>query len=109
MSDVKNIDIGKIFELKDLVEYKESRVASLTVVQRADLGITLMAIYEGEGLSTHSAPGEAFVTILEGQSEIHIEEEVYHLKAGESIIMPSTKPHSVKATTNMKMMLVLIK
>ncbi len=109
MSDIKNIEIGTIFQLKEMVEYRESRVASLTVVQRADLGITLMAIYEGEGLSTHSAPGDAFVTILEGETEIHIEEDVFRLKEGESIIMPSSKPHSVKAITNMKMMLVLVK
>ncbi len=105
----KNVELSNIFALKDLVEYKESKVASLTLVQEKTLGITLMAIYKGEGLSTHSAPGEAFVTILDGEAEIFIEEERFELKSGESIIMPTNKPHSVKAITNMKMMLVLVK
>ncbi len=108
-SPIKNVNSRELFILKDLVEYKENKVASLTVVQRPDLGITLMAIYKDEGLSTHSAPGEAFVTILEGEAKITIEEDEYTVKEGESLIMPSNKPHSVHANTNMKMMLILIK
>ncbi len=108
-SPIKNIESRQIFGLANLVDYNEGKVASLTVVQRKDLGITLMAIYEGEGLSTHSAPGEAFVTILEGNAKIMIEDTEYKLKEGDSLIMPSNKPHSVHAETNMKMMLILIK
>ncbi len=106
---IKNVELEKKFVIKDLVEYQKDKVASLTMVQRADLGITVMAIYEGQGLSTHSAPGDAFITVLEGQGKIMIEDTVYILSAGESLIMPSNKPHSVNAITNLKMMLVLVK
>ncbi len=106
---IKNVELEKAFVIKDLVEYQKDKVASLTMVQREDLGITVMAIYEGQGLSTHSAPGDAFITALEGQGRIMIEDKEYILSAGESLIMPSNKPHSVNAITNLKMMLVLVK
>ncbi len=109
VNPIKHINSSEIFILKDLVECKNGKVESLTVVQRPDLNISLMAIYEGEGLSTHSAPGEAFLTILEGDCKIMIEDKEYVLKEGESIIMPSNKPHSVYALSNMKMILILIK
>ncbi len=106
---IKNIETRKLFILKDLLNYKASKVASLTLVQRPEVGITILAIAENEGLSTHSAPGEAFVTILEGKAKIMIEKTEYTVSSGESLIMPSNKPHSVKAITDMKMMLILIK
>ncbi len=106
---IKNVDLEKQFEIKSLVDYRENKVASLTMVQRADLGITIMAIDEGQGLSTHSAPGDAFITILEGLAKVMIEDTEYTLSEGESLIMPSKKPHSVDAIKKTKMMLVLVK
>ncbi len=107
--NIKNINTSEIFKLKDLVECKDGKVESLTIVQRKDLNLSLMAISKGEGLSTHSAPGDAFVTILEGDTLIKILDKEFKLTAGESIIMPANKAHSVYAKSDMKMMLTLIK
>ncbi len=106
---IKNVDPEKAFAIKGLVEYKKDKVTSLTMVQRPDLGITVMAIANGQGLSTHSAPGDAFTTILEGQAKVMIEDQEYQLTEGQSLIMPSKKPHSVDALKDTKMMLILVK
>ncbi len=108
-SPLRYIDTSTVFELQNLVKYKEGKVASLSIVQNKELSITLMAIYRKEGLMTHSASGDAFVTILDGEALIKIEETDYNLKERESIIMPRNRPHSVHAINNMKMMLILIK
>ncbi len=106
---IKNINTSEIFQLKNMVECKGGKVESLTICQRTDLNISLMAISENEGLSTHSAPGDAFLSVLEGEALIKIEEKSFQLKEGDSIVMPANRPHSVDAKTDMKMMLILIK
>jgi quercetin dioxygenase-like cupin family protein len=71
--------------------------------------VTMFAFDEGQGLSEHTAPYEALVYILDGEAEITISGEPFHLKAGEMIIMPADDPHALKATKRFKMLLVMIK
>lgn len=106
---IKNIDHSTPFELINLVEYEKGKVASLTLAQKPGVGVTLFAIDEGEGLSTHSAPGDAMVVILEGEAEVTIDGKAFRAKIGEGIVMPAEIPHGVKAITKIKMFLVVIK
>jgi len=109
MKLIKNVDHEAVFVMKDLIEYQDGKVASMTLTQQKEIGLTLFAIAKGEGLSAHAATGDAFVTILEGTARIQIEDKVYEVNGGESIIMPSGKPHSLKAISNFKMLLTLVK
>jgi len=70
--------------------------------------ITVFAFDAGEGLSEHTAPYDAVLQVLEGETLITIEGTDYPLKAGEIIIMPARKPHAVQAVTQFKMMLTMI-
>ncbi|PID77860.1 MAG: cupin [Deltaproteobacteria bacterium] len=106
---IKNIKHSKIYELADIVEYEKGKVASMTLSQNPGVGVTLFAIDQGEGLNTHSAPGDAMAYILDGQVEIIIDNEKYVLEAGQMIVMPEGLPHSLKALRPFKMMLVLVK
>ena len=63
---IKHIEFNKALEMANLVEYQEGRVVSLTLVQNEGLTIPLFAFAKGEGVSTHSAPGDAMVYILDG-------------------------------------------
>ncbi|MHA1367355.1 MAG: cupin domain-containing protein, partial [Candidatus Heimdallarchaeota archaeon] len=67
------------------------------------------AFDEGEGLSEHTAPFDALVYVIDGEVEVTISKDVFHLKKGETIIMPADIPHALKATKQFKMMLVMIK
>ncbi len=106
---VKHIDHSKVYDLADMVAYKKGRVASLTLTQQPGVGVTLFAIDEGEGLNTHSAPGDAMAYILDGQVEITIDKEKYLLEAGQMVVMPAGVPHSLDAVKPFKMLLVLVK
>ncbi len=106
---VKHIDHSKVYDLADMVAYEKGKVASLTLTQQPGVGVTLFAIDEGEGLSTHSAPGDAMAYILDGQVEITIDKEKYLLEAGQMVVMPAKVPHSLAALKPFKMLLVLIK
>lgn len=106
---IKNIEFSKAHDLSKLVEYQEGKIISLTFVQNDFLSMTLFAFAKGEGVSTHSAPGDAMVYILDGQSEITIDGVSSTATQGQTIVMPTNIPHSVEAIENFKMLLIVVK
>ncbi len=95
--------------LKDSITYGEKSIVSRQLIKSQAGNITLFAFDEGEGLSEHSAPYDAFVQVLEGKAEITIGGKPYRVAEGEYIIMPANIPHAVKANGRFKMMLVMIR
>ncbi|QJW47425.1 cupin domain-containing protein [bacterium BFN5] len=106
---IKNIDFGKALNLASLVDYQAGRVVSLTLVQNDTVSLTLFAFSQGEAISTHSAPGDALVYILDGETEITIGGETVTARAGETVVMPANIPHGLEAVANFKMLLVVVK
>lgn len=104
-----NDPIGEKAKLVRLVDYQEGSIVSKTLIDKKTGTITLFAFDKGQGLSEHTAPFDAMVLILEGEAQITIEGKPYSLSAGEMIIMPANKAHSVKAQDRFKMLLVMIK
>jgi len=105
----KNIVFSKPLVLLDLVDYQQGTVVSRTFAQNNAMSLTLFAFDEGEGLSTHTAAGDAFVQILDGEAQINIGGKAVVVKAGEVVVMPAGVPHSLHAATRFKMLLVVVK
>jgi len=101
--------IGKALKLGELVGYQDGSIVSREVINKKTGTVTIFAFDEGEGLSTHSAPFDAMVYIVDGEADITIDEEPNHLKAGDFIIMPADHPHAVKAVKKFKMILIMIR
>ncbi len=93
----------------DLTEYQEGSVVSRTLVDKKTGTVTLFAFYRGQGLSEHTAPYDAMVHVLEGEAEITISGRPVRVAAGEMIIMPANEPHAVRAVSNFKMILTMIR
>ena len=101
--------IGEVGKLNSLVDYQEGSVVSKEIIKKEKGTVTLFAFDKGQGLSEHTAPFDALVYIFDGKAEISIAGKQYSLKAGETIIMPANKAHSLKAIDRFKMLLVMIK
>ena len=93
----KNIEKQEKLCLKDLVEYKEGQIVSMT----------LFSFDKGEEISTHAAGGDAMVTVLEGTGRFTVGGKVFILNAGETLIMPKDIPHAVFGEEKFKMQLVV--
>ena len=106
---IKNVEKAVPVPLKDQIGYEEGKVASKTLAQRPEAGITLFAFDAGEGISTHAAAGDAMAYILEGTAQITIDGVEHIVPEGNAIVMPVGIPHAVKAMTRFKMMLTLIR
>jgi quercetin dioxygenase-like cupin family protein len=109
LSYLKNIAVAEPLTLIDLVDYQQGRVVSRTFVQNQVMSLTLFAFDQGEGLSTHTAAGDAFVHILDGEALITIGGKQVSVKAGEVVAMPANVPHSLEARVKFKMLLVVVK
>jgi quercetin dioxygenase-like cupin family protein len=104
-----NIEISSTFTPTDSIEYAANSVVSKTIIKKPTGTITLFAFDMGEGLSEHTAPFDALVQILDGVAEITIGGSPSVLKSGQSIILPASIPHALKALEKFKMMLTMIK
>ncbi|KAA9035942.1 cupin domain-containing protein [Ginsengibacter hankyongi] len=103
------IETSKTFVPVESIEYADGSVVSKTILKSPAGNITLFAFDKGEGLAEHNTPHEALVQLLDGEAEITIGGTLYNLHAGQSIILPSNTPHSLKANERFKMMLIMIK
>ena len=100
---------AEVLQLAGLVAYQTGSVVSRQI-SKADAGnVTLFAFDQGQELSEHTAPFDALVHILDGAAEIRIAGQPFTLKAGDAIIMPANEPHAVRALSQFKMLLTMIR
>ena len=106
--------------LTGMLQYQASSVVSRVLLKNKGGTVTLFAFSKGEGLSEHTAPFDALVQVIEGEAEIGIapvkEEsktdttlEKFSVHAGEIITLPANRAHAVAATTDFKMLLIMIR
>jgi len=106
---IKNIPFSEPQQLAELVEYKEGRVVSRTFAQNPSLSLTLFAFDKGEGVSTHTAPGDAMVQVLDGEATVNIDGKEMTVGPGQVVVMPANVPHAVTAVKRFKMILTVVK
>ncbi|MCX6280080.1 MAG: cupin domain-containing protein [Bacteroidetes bacterium] len=100
---------SNVFRFPEKVEYSSEGIISKRVIDRPVGTVTLFSFDKGQRLSTHSAPYDAMIQVIEGAAEIVINEVLFSLGAGDSVIMPAGIPHSVYAVEKFKMVLTMIK
>lgn len=101
------IKAGEVFKLAGLVSYAEGQIAKMNVVNDDRVKFILMAFDAGSELPEHAAPGDAIVFALEGEAVISYEGQDHTIKAGENFHFAKADRHSVKATKQFKMALLL--
>ena len=106
---LKMLDSASAFNLADCVEYKEGQIVSKNLVAKSNLVITIMSFWKGEALDPHKAPGDALITVLDGEGKYIVDGKPFIVKKGESAVLPANIPHAVEAVENFKMMLTLVK
>ncbi len=101
----KNIEKKAKLLLKEQIEYQKGQVVSKTLVQNEKISMTIFSFDKGEEISTHAAPGDAMVTVLDGKGRFTVGGEIFYLEAGETLIMPKDIPHAVYGEEAFKMLL----
>jgi len=100
---------GQAAHLADLIEYREASVVTRTLVDRTAATVTLFAFDGGQGLSEHSAPFDALLYAIEGDAQVSLSGVAHALAAGQVILLPANEPHSLRAATRFKMLLMMVR
>ena len=95
--------------MAELVSYQEGSVVSRQITKAEAGNVTLFAFDQGQELSEHTAPFDALVHVLDGETEVRISGKPFQLKTGDAIIMPADEPHALKAIQKFKMLLTMIR
>lgn len=116
-------------QLSGMLQYQAASVVSRVLLKNKGGTVTLFAFSKDEGLSEHTAPFDALVQVIEGEAEVGIAPaeapvlpgavkgeieaasalEKFQVRAGEVITLPANRAHAVKATTDFKMLLIMIR
>ncbi len=100
---------SETLHMNDLVAYQEGSVVSRQITKAEAGNVTLFAFDRDQELSEHTAPFDALVQVLDGEAEVKISGKPFHLQAGDAIIMPADEPHALKAISQFKMLLTMIR
>ncbi|MBN2419250.1 MAG: cupin domain-containing protein [Deltaproteobacteria bacterium] len=100
---------GEAIDIAGLVSYGEGSIVSRTLVNNSAGTITLFAFDQGQGLSEHTAPFDALVHVVEGESEVIIDGKTNRVCEGQIIMMPANIPHALNAVRPFKMILTMVR
>lgn len=103
------IAVAEVARVAELANYQNGSVVSRILIRRDKGNVTLFAFDEGQELSEHTAPFDALAYVLEGMTEIRIAGEPFNLGVGDVILMPANQPHAVRAISQFKMLLTMIR
>jgi quercetin dioxygenase-like cupin family protein len=101
--------VGQATTVVNLADYQGSSVVSRTIIEKKAGTVTFFAFAEGQGLSEHTAPFDALVHVVEGEGQVVLSGKPVRLTAGQIVIMPANQPHALRAVTNFKMILTMIR
>lgn len=96
-------------KLAGLIDYQDGSIVSRMLVNKDAGTVTLFAFDKDQGLSEHTAPFDALVYVVEGETAITISGKAMTLKTGDTVVMPANDPHALKAIERFKMLLVMVK
>ena len=98
-----------VYQVAALAAPQEGSIVSRTLVNAPTGSLTLFAFAEGQRLSEHTAPFDAFAHVLEGSAAITIDGVTHEVDRGHAVLMPANVPHAVHAKQPFTMALTMFK
>ncbi len=91
------------------IDYQSGGIVSKQLLKTPAGNVTLFAFDAGQGLTEHTSPFSALITVLEGVADVSIAGAPHVVKTGELLELPANIPHGVQATQRFKMTLTMLK
>ena len=88
--------------------YADGKIVNMDLAHNDKVKFVVMSFDAGTGLSEHAAPGEALVMALDGEAVIGYEGQEQVIHTGETFKFDKFGKHSVSATKQFKMALLLV-
>jgi len=95
--------------LVDLIDYVPHSVVVRTLVHKTTGNIIVISIDSGESLKEKISPFDTYIQIIEGESEIVIDNTSAFLASGHAILIPAHSTNLIRAHNPSKMLVTVIK
>ncbi|MBP3191888.1 cupin domain-containing protein [Natronogracilivirga saccharolytica] len=97
------------FIIVEIIEYVPGSVVIKTILKKRTGNVSAVSVDSDGELEEKASPFDIFIQIIEGRTEIFIEDDVLHLETGQSVIIPAHSRNSFKAGHRFKMISTVIK
>ncbi len=91
-----------------LPEIPPDSVVSRTLFSDGRVNATLFGFAAGQELTEHTSTKRALLHVISGEAHLTLGRDTYEASAGAFADMPANLPHSIRAKSNMVMLLLLI-
>jgi quercetin dioxygenase-like cupin family protein len=109
MSTPSQLPAAEALPLAALVTPTPQGIASHILGKASGGNVTLFAFDEGQGMTAHSSPFDAFVLVLEGAMDLTIGGADVRATSGTVVRMPANVPHALDAPEPCRMLLIMLK
>jgi len=96
-------------DLRAEVEIPPDGILSRTLFEDHRLKVVLFGFDAGQELSEHTAAVPAVIEVLDGEAEVRLGAAIHHAGPGAWIHLPAGLRHAVRATTRLRLLLVLLR
>ncbi|WED23926.1 cupin domain-containing protein [Vibrio sp. JC009] len=108
MKIMKNCPVDGAAEMAALIEYEDNQVVSMSLSNSEHTQMSLFTFANGEMVSEESYLGDTLYHLLEGETNISMDDKVITLKAGETLAVAAGTYHAVGGGQAFKMMQITI-
>ncbi len=102
-------DYTHILDLVNEAEPPADGILSRTVFQNDRIKAVVFGFGQGQELSEHTAAKPAMLFFVKGKATVGLGDDVQEAQTGTWVYMPANLKHSIKATTPVVLLLVLLK
>ena len=100
---------SKAFDMVKIVEYLPNSVVIKSILRKTPGTVSAVSFDSGEVLVGKISPFDTLIQIIDGKSEIIIDDRSNLLQIGQSIIIPAHTRNTIKANVRFKMISTVIK
>jgi quercetin dioxygenase-like cupin family protein len=109
MSTASQLAAGEAIRLDSLITPTAHGIASRILGKTAGGNMTLFAFDDGQGLTEHTSPFDAYVLVLDGALTLTVGGSPAQATAGTIVRLPANVPHAVDASGASRMLLVMLR
>lgn len=100
---------SEAFKIMNIIEYLPNSVVIKSILRKITGNVSAVSFDSGEILIGKISPFDNLIQIIDGKSEIIIDDKSNLLESGESIIIPAHTSNTIKANVRFKMISTIIK
>ncbi|WHH58689.1 cupin domain-containing protein [Petroclostridium sp. X23] len=108
MEILRNLPIEIPMALASLITPKKNQIVSMTLSQSKQLQIILFTFADKETVSEEAYLGDTMYLVIEGETYITKEDIRYHLKEGDTLMIPAHTLHAIGGKGAFKLLQITV-